>query len=139
MDIPPDSRPAGRNPNPQDQSACTADERECVRKSAALAIGRSFQNCSWLLREFSPCRPQPPPHFAPLRRRQNELTPNQPNVTVKQTAMATLPDVVFPCVKRTYSRTSAMPPITAKHRKTKPVTSSQSCPRTILKSAPLAR
>lgn len=64
------------------------------------------------------------------RARQNELTPNQPKVRVKQIAITSLPAPAFPASYLAYSRTKAKPPITLKLRKTNPVTSSQRIPKT---------
>src|SRR5581483_10264010 len=94
-------------------------------------VPRSWVPFSVLL-QLSACLPEDLPprvHFFFLTR-QNELRPNHPKVRVNNTASATRPDVVCPAWYFEYSRTKAPPPMMARHRKTKPVTSSQSCPRT---------
>jgi hypothetical protein len=73
------------------------------------------------------------------RARQKELTPNQPNVRVKQTARITRPEPVLPASNFAYSRAKAKPPIPAKLRNTKPVTSSHRIPSTRAKEAAVTR
>ncbi len=70
--------------------------------------------------------------------RQNELSPNHPNKTVKQTASTIRLDPACPEWYLAYSRTKATAPIAANAKKTKPVTSSQSCPSTRLKCPAVA-
>jgi hypothetical protein len=55
---------------------------------------------------------------------QNELIPNQPNVTVKAAATASRDAVAFPASYFKYSRTRVTAPKTAIARKSVPVTSS---------------
>ena len=55
---------------------------------------------------------------------QNELTPNQANVKVKQVATTTRPNPVFPASYFENSCARAIPPLAAITRKTRPVTSS---------------
>jgi len=61
---------------------------------------------------------------------QNDVTPNQAKVTVKQIAITTRPDPTRPAWYLAYSCPSATPPRPAIARKTNPVTSSQSWCRT---------
>ena len=56
---------------------------------------------------------------------QNELIPNQANITVKHIATTTRLGFALPPWYWAYSRKSATLPMAAKTRKTKPVTSSQ--------------
>ena len=70
-------------------------------------------------------------HFRPAQLReprlltfQNELMPNQANVTVKQIATATRPKPTRPAWYFVYSCARAIPPLAAITRKTRPVTSS---------------
>jgi hypothetical protein len=65
-----------------------------------------------------------------LRTRQNELSPNHVNMSVKTVATTTRPPVGIPALYLVSSRMKAIAPMPAKARKTKPVTSSQSWPRT---------
>src|SRR5580700_4138904 len=55
---------------------------------------------------------------------QNELTPNQAKVTVKQIATTTRPNPARPASYFAYSLAAANPPLAAITRKTNPVTSS---------------
>ncbi len=57
---------------------------------------------------------------------QNELTPNQANVTVKQIATTTPRNPARPAAYFAYSRADSIPPIAAIPRKTTPITSNQS-------------
>jgi hypothetical protein len=57
---------------------------------------------------------------------QNEVTPNQAKVTVKQIAITTRPDPTRPAWYFAYSCANATPPRPAIARKTNPVISSQS-------------
>src|SRR5262244_300630 len=59
---------------------------------------------------------------------QNELTPNQAKVTVKQIARMTRPEPTVPAWYLAYSRAKASPPMPDRQRKTNPVTSSHNIP-----------
>jgi hypothetical protein len=72
----------------------------------------------------------PAPHdlarFLAFRRtRQNELTPNQANMVVKQIASTTRLKPALPALYFAYSRTEANAPLAAISRKTQPIASSQ--------------
>ncbi len=85
--------------------------------------GYQSETCSDLLRRAWTSYP----FFFTL---QNEVTPNQANVTVKQIAITTRADPTRPAWYFAYSCASATPPRAAIARKTNPVTSSQSRCRT---------
>src|SRR5581483_498811 len=70
---------------------------------------------------------------------QKELTPNQANVTVKQSAKITRPEPTLPAWYFEYSLARAKPPIPDTHRKTNAVTSSHKLPSTRPKDAAVTR